>query len=574
MLPGALAAQGLAVVSGASYGEQVSPGSLASVFGSNLAPAPAVGTLDARGRLPIVLGGVTVEIAGRAAGLAYVSGSQVNMVIPEETPAGQAAVSVSYNGVVVAMGTAEVAPVAPGLFAADGSGAGPGAILNAVTWAGGPFLVETAETAGCDKRTRLAVFGTGFRDAASVEVSVEDAGGAPRTVDAVEFAGATESSPGLDQLNLRLPADFDNAGELTLRVTADGVTSNAVTFTVGALAETSTNCVADGVALVYNSVADLLAGDLWDVTTPAKVFADLASVPGSWPLMGVGTTAMVARNGELISYGYADSPELIWADPEFPPTVRTLVDEPIPFVGVAAGNPASAVVAMAEPGRSIHEQIVELARANHMAFAGIRVSGVFSKVSYSVAHNLLKEGTPLTDPAADKAPYQLFFDVEGDTTWEMSGFYAAAANTQSLVSVIGAPVHLHGFESDRARAGHIGAGIVTQAEIRLYPLAAPTVMDSDLVIESATLAAPQTVGFQVANIGDNTVTRTTVQGVVGDTVVFQFLLAPLASQESQEFTVMLPPDVDAAAVRVVVDPFNEVLESNENNNSLTVTAPE
>lgn len=37
------------------------------------------------------------------------------------------------------------------------------AILNAVTYQLDPFAVQTAQNRGSDKRTRLAIFGTGFR---------------------------------------------------------------------------------------------------------------------------------------------------------------------------------------------------------------------------------------------------------------------------------------------------------------------------------------------------------------------------------------------------------------------------
>lgn len=39
----------------------------------------------------------------------------------------------------------------------------PDAILNAVTYQLDPFAVQTAQNRGSDKRTRLAIFGTGFR---------------------------------------------------------------------------------------------------------------------------------------------------------------------------------------------------------------------------------------------------------------------------------------------------------------------------------------------------------------------------------------------------------------------------
>ena len=449
-------AQQVQIVSSASFAEEVSPGSLATVFIAGVVDAEVQAAPDVAGRLPTELGGVTIDIDGRLAGIWYASPTQINLVIPPETTLGAVPVTVASIAKGIAVGgTADVRMAAPGLFSLDGSGTGPGAILNGVTYLGGPFFILTAENAGCDKRTRLAAFATGIRLAEEIQLSIENEAGAQTSRDA-EFAGATEAFPGLDQVNFPLDGELDGGGEYLLRVKGGDIESNAVAFTVGTFDGEPPMCAGGGRMISYNTVADLLAGDLWDVASPAQVAAHLARVPGDWPIMGVGTTAEPARNGEVIAFGTAMAPELVWSDPAFPPTVRLLSSEAIPFLGVAAGNPAEVIVAEAEAGLPIHQQVVDLAQANGLAFAGVRVSGRVSDVNYSIAHNLLKEGTPLTDPDVDKAPFQLFFSVEDDVMWELSGFYAAGAAAQGIVSVPGAPVHLHGFQLDRSRAGPRG----------------------------------------------------------------------------------------------------------------------
>jgi len=566
-----LLGQSLAVRSSANYGETVSPGSAATLFGDGFADSAAVGALDRAGRLPTRLAGVEVLLDGRAARLAYVSAGQINLVVPAHTAEGVVAVEVLHDEQTVAQGTATVAGSAPGLFSADGSGAGTGLILNEATYARGPFAAQTPEIPGCDKRSRLTLLATGVRQAAETTATVEDASGGTRTVE-VEAAAASEQYPGVDEVRIVAPQDV--GGELSVRLTADGRESNAVSFSLDPSDVPPPDCAALGEAYVYNTVSDLLAGDLWDVASPDQVFTDLASAQaisqGDWPVNGVGTTALEARNGEVIAAGSAGAPELVWADPHFPPTVRTLSDEPIPFVGVAAGNPASAISAEADPGRPIHEQILELAREHNLAFASIRVEGRFAPVSYSVAHNLLKQGTPLTDPTVDKAPFQLFFTADASAEWQLSGFYAAAANIQELVSVRGAPVHLHGFQLDRSRAGHVGSATVENAVIRLYPLAAPKVMESDLTVRNVSLADGQ-VSLEVLNQGAGTVTRTTVQGRSADAVVFQAELVDLVSGQAQTVSVQVG-DLSRELV-LEVDPFNDVLESDEFNNVEAVPTP-
>ena len=196
----------------------------------------------------------------------------------------------------------------------------------------------------------------------------------------------------------------------------------------------------------------------------------------------------------------------------------------------------------------------------------MRVSGRVSDVNYSVAHNLLKEGTPLTDPTVDKAPYQLFFTVDDDVMWELSGFYAAAA-VQGIVSVPGAPVHLHGFQLDRSRAGHVGSAIAKQVEIRLYPLGAPKVRGSDLTLRNVT-ANTGALAFEVVNQVANTVAYATAQVLTGEAIVAQAQLSSLRSGEPQFISTSIPTSVDVDALKLVVDPFNDVLEFDEANNTV------
>ena len=232
------------VVSAASYQAAVSPNSLASLFGSGLSDGTAAAQLDPSGQLPTQLAGVSVLVNGGAAPLLYVSSSQINFLVPAGTDIGTADVVVQSSTLGVNFkGTMQVRNVAPGIFSSDGSGQGPGAILNAVTFAGGPFLVETAANPGADKRTRLAVYATGLRYAgnpshdparpnAAIQVQAHDHLGNNYSV---EYAGAAPGFFGLDQINLIVPAAADGAGTLSLTIAAEGYVSNTVTFQMNSL---------------------------------------------------------------------------------------------------------------------------------------------------------------------------------------------------------------------------------------------------------------------------------------------------------------------------------------------------
>lgn len=52
--------------------------------------------------------------------------------------------------------------------------------------------------------------------------------------------------------------------------------------------------------LVYNTADRLLRGDLFHTVTTEDVLRDLAAFPPAWPIVGVGTTNWLQRNGEVI----------------------------------------------------------------------------------------------------------------------------------------------------------------------------------------------------------------------------------------------------------------------------------
>lgn len=222
----------LTVVSAANYQSSLSPGSLASVFGTSLSSVTQSAQLDGSGQLPTQIGGASVTFNGQAAALVYVSPGQINLIVPEGAQPGTATV-LAVSAVATTHGTAEIRKVAPSLFSSNGAGIGFGSILNAVTYAADPFLVETLENGGDDKRTRLAVYGTGIRLAAASQVKARGLTDSGKTLDLpVEYAGAAPGFFGLDQVNVVIPAEADGLGIVHLSVTAETATSNAVDFTV------------------------------------------------------------------------------------------------------------------------------------------------------------------------------------------------------------------------------------------------------------------------------------------------------------------------------------------------------
>jgi len=228
-------AQEITVVSAASYLPTIAPDSWASAFGSGLAARTTVAELDGDGQFPLEVDGVTVEVAGRPARIHFVSPGQVNFLVPSSLSPGLVTVILRSAGMdKVFSGQVQLLAAAPALFSQDSSGAGPGAILNAVTFEAGPFQVETPEQAGDDKRTRLALFGTGFRFASELRaiVTLEDS---RQVFLPLEYFGPAPGFFGLDQANLVLPAELDCAGTVQVAVATSEFRSNDVSFEVAPL---------------------------------------------------------------------------------------------------------------------------------------------------------------------------------------------------------------------------------------------------------------------------------------------------------------------------------------------------
>ncbi|MGH9843674.1 MAG: hypothetical protein ACREEM_33475 [Blastocatellia bacterium] len=236
----------LASVSAASFsGSALAPEAIIASFGSNLATATQVATATP---LPTTLAGTTVKVrdnagAERLAPLFFVSPTQVNYQIPAGTAAGTATITITGSDGSFSTGSAQIALVAPGLFAADASGRGLAAAtalrvrpdgsqqFEAVARfdpAQNKFVAIPIDLGPESDQVFLILFGTGIRYRSSLSAAAATIGG-PNGVDAqVTFAGAQGGFVGLDQVNARLPRSLIGRGEVDITLMADGQAANTV----------------------------------------------------------------------------------------------------------------------------------------------------------------------------------------------------------------------------------------------------------------------------------------------------------------------------------------------------------
>ena len=229
-----------AVQSSAAPSVAVAPGSLATLYGSNLA---AVNTQASSLPLPTALSGVTLSVTDTTgaqfqAALDYVSANQVNFIVPTGAALGDATF-VANNGSTAQTATTIIQNVAPTLFSMNGTGTGVAAataveVSTAQPQQQTPVAVFSCAASGCTAvpidvdvsgTIILALYGTGFRNRSSlanVQVTINGVS-VP-----VQFVGAQPSFPGLDQANVSLPASLSGAGNTNVALTVDGQVSNTV----------------------------------------------------------------------------------------------------------------------------------------------------------------------------------------------------------------------------------------------------------------------------------------------------------------------------------------------------------
>lgn len=145
-----------AVANAANYSTKaISPGEITTVFGTGLGPANLTGfQLDANSMVPAALANARFLVNGSPAPPIYVRSDQGSVILPFHLNEESASVVAVYNGNASAPFQIPVAATTPGLFSADSSGAGQGAILN------GDGSVNSAANPAA-KGSTIVLFGTG-----------------------------------------------------------------------------------------------------------------------------------------------------------------------------------------------------------------------------------------------------------------------------------------------------------------------------------------------------------------------------------------------------------------------------
>ena len=222
----------------------ISPDEIAAIFGAGFVDAVHVA---GAGPLPGTLSGVTAQVTDsggvvHSVPLLLVSPAQINAVVPAETALGPALVTITSAAGVTFSKEVVVTRTAPGLFAANGRGAGVAAAQVIRVRPDGSL--ESQNTAVFDALQQrwvavpigmsdgavyVQLSGTGIRHRANDKAVTCSLNG--RSVN-VLYSGASggASFPGLDQVNIELPLELKGAGSANVTITVEGRISNTVTL--------------------------------------------------------------------------------------------------------------------------------------------------------------------------------------------------------------------------------------------------------------------------------------------------------------------------------------------------------
>ena len=333
-----------------------------------------------------------------------------------------------------------------------------------------------------------------------------------------------------------------------------------------ALATTAWGASPPAAAVAFSTVENMLAGDVWSATRTADVATALAGRPADWPVMGIGTTNADHANGEVVALGTAGWPDVRWCDPEEPQGVWRVLDT-MPFVAVAAGDPATAIRVPARAGEELAPQVTALCQQRGLALAGVRAEGRLRAVNGTVAFNLSRAGAPLTGYGVNAGDYLLPFAVSDAAEWQVAGFWTTVADQQRVLSIGGHALHLHGQLADGRHGGHLAKALVESAVITVYPLADVEVRRSNVTLRNGRREAG-VVRFEVANTGGLWLLHVPLVGQVGEQVVLRKQLGNLAPGETRQLAVPLSWPTPDAPLTITADPRHEIRETDTTDNVL------
>jgi uncharacterized protein (TIGR03437 family) len=286
----------------ASFTSALSPGGIAALYGTDLAPTS---------------GNTTVTLGGKACYVRFVSAGQVNIQLPVNLGAGTYNLVVTHDGLNSAPFKVTLTAYAPAIFTLNSSGSGPGKFTDGstvVSTSSPAKIGDTVSGYGIGLGTTSPVVATGVvapstPPASTLTKPTVTVGGVPATV---TFSGLEPGQIGLYQVNFVIPEGVVLGAPNNVVWTINGVSSPPVTIQIFGI-PTTTKLTAPG-ASSYGQAVTLTAMVTPSTATGAVTFYDGVTVLGtSTPASGIAevTTSLLASGKHSLRayYGGSNSDE-------------------------------------------------------------------------------------------------------------------------------------------------------------------------------------------------------------------------------------------------------------------------
>jgi uncharacterized protein (TIGR03437 family) len=221
-----------AVQNGASFTSRITPGSYATIRGTNLTSAALSAN---KVPVPTQLGGVSVSIAGLQCPIYYVNPTQINFLVPWQTPAGPYPLIVTANGQTIGPINIVVTSDAPGIFQYGANRAvaqnfNDNYSLNSPTAPAGVGSLIIAYVNGIGPVTNPPADGTNTPSSPfsqALYINSATIGGVNASI---SFLGLTPSFVSLGQANITIPSL--PTGDYPLILTVAGLQSTSALVSV------------------------------------------------------------------------------------------------------------------------------------------------------------------------------------------------------------------------------------------------------------------------------------------------------------------------------------------------------
>ncbi|MEJ5377744.1 MAG: CARDB domain-containing protein [bacterium] len=317
--------------------------------------------------------------------------------------------------------------------------------------------------------------------------------------------------------------------------------------------------------LFFNTLADLLRGDLWQWISQQELLHRLYIYPERFLVIGMGTTNWPERMGEVLVTGTVANTLFQWANPEYPYRVQSIKEGVFPWIQLAVVDPKSALEWSLERSQDLHGALIQRFRQEGIDRCALSIEAVTAHVEYSLTYRIPKSGFDLSVPAG-RSEYMRSFQEEGRAKWILQGIYVDESLAPSCGIPPGQPLLLVGYNQETLNGGLVRLARVQNAKVRYFPIERHEVIKSDLSISDVRLHEGR-VSIDIRNLGALTAEHLKVKLSLPDTERELEAVLPRV-KPGEEVRVRFNVNINRSdrSLLIQLDPEEQILESDRSNN--------